>query len=302
MTAIGFIGAGRVARGLAPALHEAGYHVTAIANRSPVAANDLAMELPGCEAVAAQDVADHCDLVFLTVPDDSIALVAAGLRWRAGQAVVHCSGATEVSVLAPVAEIGGMTGGFHPLQGFSDRTPLRGCTVTVEASGPLAQTLDTMVDALGCRLNRLPPGKRALYHASAGYGAGFVHVLLAEIATIWGSWGASEEDVLAAILPMTRTTLDTIGRGGIATTMPGPISRGDIGSIRAHLTALTAMPEAEAEAFYRAHSLRSTNIAESTGRIDAATATELRTMLTSPDTGEGAEQQHVRIGVPSTER
>ncbi len=280
MTTIGFIGAGRVARGLAPALHEAGYAVTGIANRSPEPAAELARWIPGCTALPAQEVAERCDLVFLTVPDDSIRTVAQSLQWRAGQSVVHCSGATEVSALDTAKDAGAQTGGFHPLQGFADRTPIAGCTITVEAEEALSRTLDTMVAGLGCRLNRLPPGKRALYHATAGYGAGFINVLLAEIATIWGSWGASEAEMLAAILPMSRNTLDNIERNGIAETMTGPISRGDIGSVRAHLAGLASDPEATA--FYRTHARRSVALAEGTGRIDAETAAALRALLRPP--------------------
>jgi len=275
---IGFVGAGRVARGLGVALRDAGYDIRAVASRTPAAADTLAALL-GCTATTAQGVADRCDLIFLTVPDDAIARVAAEIRWRGGQSVLHCSGATEVAALAPAADAGAMTGGFHPLQGFAGtgETPLAGCTVTVEAVPPLARTLDTMVAALGCRLNRLPPGKRALYHASAGYGAGFIHVLMAEIAAVWSDWGASEADMLAAILPMARTTLDAIERGGIARTMPGPVSRGDTGSIQAHLAAMGDRPEARA--FYRAHTLRSVALAEAAGRIDAAQAADLCALL-----------------------
>ena len=287
MTTLGFIGTGRLAHSLALALSKAGYGVAAVANRSADPAEKLATALPKCRAVSAQEVVDLCDLIFLTVPDAAIAPVAASLNWREGQAVLHCSGATEVSALDPAADAGAMTGGFHPLLGFSGvgETPLAGCTVTVEAAPPLSDTLDDMLAALGCRLNRLPPGKRAFYHATAGYGAGFIHVLMAEIAEVWGGWGASEADVLAAILPMARTTLDTIERGGIAQTMPGPISRGDAGSVAAHLDAMATMPQVDA--FYRAHSLRSVDIAERTGRIDGEVAGHLRALLTrpSPDAG-----------------
>jgi len=282
MTDLGFVGTGRIAHSLALALSRAGYRVAAVANRSHGSAERLATALPDCEALPAQGVVDRCDLVFLTVPDAAIAPVAAALHWRAGQAVVHCSGATEVSALDPAIGAGAMAGGFHPLLGFSGmgETPLAGCTITMEADPPLAGMLEAMIAALGCRLNRLPPGKRALYHASAGYGAGFIHVLMAEIAGVWGEWGASEADMLAAILPMARTTLDTIERGGIAQTMPGPISRGDAGSVAAHLDAMAGMPEVDA--FYRAHSLRSVDIAEGTGRIDGEAAARLRALLRRP--------------------
>ncbi len=286
---IGFIGAGRIAHGLAVALTKAGYPVTAAASRSPASAQDFASHFTGCAALSPQDLADSCDFIFLTVPDDAIAPVARSLTWRAGQAVVHCSGATEVSALAPAATAGAMTGGFHPLQSFSfkvtpdaAKSPLAGCTITIEAQPPLMATLEQMVTDFACRPNRLPPGKRALYHASAGYAAGFIHGLMAEIATVWSQWDATEADVLAVALPMIRATADAMEQGGIAPTMPGPISRGDLGSVTAHIEALSALSP-EALTFYRAHATRSITLALSADRIDDETAAKLTAIVSGPD-------------------
>jgi len=270
-----------VARGLGPALRDAGYNIHAVASRTPATASLLAQALD-CEATSAQGVTDTCDLAFLTVPDDAIAPVADALRWRAGQFVVHCSGATEVSALGSATTTGAHSGGFHPLQSFTqDGATLAGCTVTVEAEAPLFDTLETMVQALGCRLNHLPPGQRAVYHASAGYGSRFINVLMAEIAELWGEWGASEADTMAAILPMARATLDAIERQGIAPSMPGPVSRGDAGSVAAHVKALAQQPDALD--FYRAHCLRSITIAQAAGRIDSERAEAIRHLLTNQD-------------------
>ena len=285
--AIGFVGAGRVAHGLAGALAAAGHAVRAVASRNPDSAEGLAVRLPDCTALDAQGVADACDVVFLTVPDDTIAPACAAIRWRAGQAVVHCSGATEVAALDAAARAGAMTGGFHPLQSFAGTdTPLTGCTVTVEAAPPLEGTLAAMAATLGCRVNRLPPGARALYHASAGYGSQFLNVLMAEVTRTWESWGASEGDAVAAVLPMMRRTLDAMEAGGVAATMPGPVSRGDAGTVARHLDAYADDPVGLA--FYRAHCLRTVDLAEDAGRIDGGRAADLRALLKpppSPDAG-----------------
>ena len=80
---IGFIGAGRVAKGLAWGMAQSGQRVVAAASRSPGSAGQLADRIAGCRATAdAQDVVDRADLVFITVPDDAIAAVAASLKWR----------------------------------------------------------------------------------------------------------------------------------------------------------------------------------------------------------------------------
>ena len=276
---IGFVGAGRLAKGLAVAMDAAGVHVVAAASRSLASAEALATLIPGCEATDAAGVAARAELILLSVPDDAIAEAAATLPAREGQGVVHCSGVTEVAALDAVASRGLLTGGFHPMQGFADpkaaARSLRGCTVTIEASPPLESQLVTLAEALGCRVNRLPPGRRDLYHAVAGYGSQFLNVLLAEAATHWKAWGASERDVIAAFLPMMRGTLDAIEAGGIAEAMPGPVSRGDASSVGKHVDAL----EGEALAFYRAHCLRSVELARLASRIDEDTAARLRAIL-----------------------
>src|SRR5207249_10380521 len=66
--------------------------------------SDLAKRVPGARACAPQEVADRVDIAFLTVPDDAIAAVASSLRWRAGSACVHCSGAADLDVLKKRSE------------------------------------------------------------------------------------------------------------------------------------------------------------------------------------------------------
>ena len=279
---IGFVGAGRVAGGLSMALHEAGLPVTAIASRSHASAKAVADRIGGTAFESAQDVADQCDLVFITTPDGAISTTTDAIQWRAGQAVVHCSGATEVSTLATAEKAGAMIGGFHPMQSFGDPATsaraLNGSTITIEAGEPLDGVLSELAAALGCRINRLLAGKRPLYHASAGYGSQFVNVLLSETATIWRDWGASEEDVIRAILPMIRGTLDAIEKDGIAGGMPGPVSRGDEATVAAHVDALRLMGP-DRLAFYRAHCARTVDLAEEAERIDRDTANRIRNIL-----------------------
>ena len=146
---IGFIGAGRVAKGLAWGMAQSGQRIAAAASRRLSSAEQLAARIAGCRATAnAQELADCCDLVFVTVPDDAIAAVAASLEWRKDVAVIHCSGATEVAALASAARAGAQIGGFHPLQLFADPevalAGLPGCTIAIEAEVPLLSQLEQL--------------------------------------------------------------------------------------------------------------------------------------------------------------
>lgn len=280
---IGFIGAGRLGTALAWSFAHHGLRVVAVASMIPADAERLALPIPGCKVMAeGQQVIDGCDLVFVTTPDGAIAETAARLHWRPGMAAVHCSGVTDVAALDHAAGQGAMTGGFHPMQTFGDPAAavrsLPGCTITIEAPEPLNAALVAIAQRLECRINRLPPGMRGRYHAAAGYTSQFINALFAEAATIWQSWGATEEDAVRALLPLARGTLASIESAGLAEGMPGPVSRGDVGSIEKHVAALSPLG-ADVIEFYRVVCDRTIPLGMQRGAIDAAAAARLREIL-----------------------
>ena len=279
---IGFIGAGRLGKALAWSLSRAGLHVSAVASGSQVNARALAEPIPGCVTADAQSVVDRCDLVFVTTPDGAITTTTAGLRWRPGMAVVHCSGVTEVSALASAHRDGALVGGFHPMQTFGDpvvaMASLPGSTITVEASEPLMSALEALTQRLGCRVNRLPPGMRGCYHAAAGYTSQFINALFGEATKIWRSWGATDEDALKALMPLAQGTLASIASAGIAGGMPGPVSRGDVSSVEKHVAALSQLGAGTLR-FYCQMCASTVPLALAHGAIDAEVATRILTAL-----------------------
>lgn len=279
---IAFIGAGRLATGLALAFAAGGLAVVATASRSPASAGRLAARVPGCRAMDAQQVADAADLVFVTTPDDAIGMTAASLRWRTGMAVVHCSGATDLSALGPAAASSAHIGGFHPLQTFTDPdaalVSLPGCTISIEAESPLLNTLQQLATVIGCHTIRLPAGCRARYHASGGYASQFVNVLLREATDLWKTFGIAEEDAVRALLPLLKGTIASIESAGLAQGMPGPVSRGDVGTVRRHVDDLAGVSD-ETLMLYCELARRTIALAVERGSLDAEKAEELRRIL-----------------------
>ena len=283
LTRLGFIGAGRVAKALAWGLAGSGHSVVAAASRSMDSAGQLAARIAGCRAsTVAQDVVDGADLVFITVPDDAIAAVAASVMWRRGMAVVHCSGATEVATLEPAARSGAAIGGFHPLQLFADPevalAGLPGCTIGIEADGQLAAQLEALAAALGCRTIRLPPGCRVRYHAAAHYAAGFVITLLKQATDLWQDFGVEREDAIRALLPLLRGTAASVERSGLAQGLAGTYSRGDIGTLEKHLAELSRVGP-DVLRLYCDLALRSIPLGLERGGYDEKRAEAMRVLL-----------------------
>jgi len=285
MSNIGFIGAGHVGTALAVGLARAGYNVVAVASRSNASAQTLAQHVPGCcAAQSPKDVLSTSDIVFLTVSDDAIATVAAGLPWRKGQAAVHCSGALSSEALESACGKGATVGCFHPLQTFASREggeeKLAGSTFAVEGEGWLRTWLEEAARKLGGFPVYIKAEDKALYHASAILACGYVTTLVDAATGLWEQMGLSREEGLRALLPLVRGTVDNLERMGTAQAATGPIVRGDTGTVRRHLDAL-ADRAPEALALYRELGLAMVRLAQRRESINDRQAEELRGLLES---------------------
>ncbi|MBV8470045.1 MAG: DUF2520 domain-containing protein [Burkholderiaceae bacterium] len=281
---LAFVGAGRLAQSLAPAWVQQGLRVVAVASRQMVSAQALAQRLPGCEALPAEQAVARADLVFITTPDDAIAATVAALPWRPGQAVVHCSGASELSVLRAAEQAGAGIGGFHPLQIFSDpelaRARLSGAVAAIEASAPLRGTLWHLAQVLGMRPIELPPGSRARYHGAASFAASFMLSLLDEAVQVLYSLGLDSDQALQALLPLARGTLDSAESRGLAGALSGPISRGDVAVIARHLEAFQGLGAAHL-GLYRDLALRQLDLARRSRRLSDDQLSALAQLLSA---------------------
>jgi predicted short-subunit dehydrogenase-like oxidoreductase (DUF2520 family) len=243
---VGFVGAGALATALAPALAARSAAVVAVTARHPERAERLAGALPGCRAVPdAAAVADLAGIVFLAVPDDALPTLDAGVVWRAGQAVVHLSGAHGRDALPRAASGGAHVAALHPLMLFPRGAApdaadalarLAGCTWALEAGDEaLTAALATLVAALEGRVVRLRSTDRVPYHLAAVLASNYVVALLGAAVAIWQDFGVASPDALEALLPLLRGSVEQIARLGPVASLTGPIARGDAGTVAAHL-------------------------------------------------------------------
>ncbi|HLO96777.1 MAG TPA: DUF2520 domain-containing protein [Burkholderiaceae bacterium] len=242
---IAFIGAGRLAQCLAPALAEQGESIVAVASRDPASAQRLAAQLPGSHALTPAQCVAQADLVFISTPDDAIATLTASLPWRAGQAAVHCSGATGLEALEAARQAGAMVGGFHPLQIFSDprsaRERLAGSLVAIETPDEgLRLQLLRLAGRLGLHPLAIAGGQRAAYHAAANIAASGLLAVLSEASALFEELGLSPEAALAALMPLSRGALEAASQRGLPGAIAGPVARGDTQVLAAHLRVMAA--------------------------------------------------------------
>lgn len=244
---IGFIGAGAAGSTLARALAAQGARVTTVASRRPQRAEAVVELLPeGAQALPPEDVPDAADLIILAVADDAIIPLAERLPWRRGQVVVHLSGSRPASALDAVRERGALPAALHPLMTFPAALleqpaealvrRLHRCYWAVEADdAPARAALETLVAGLGGHALCLGAEDRVPYHLGAVFASNYVVALLGASARLWETFGVAPEEAIAALLPLARAAVESLGTVGLPGALTGPLVRGDAGTIGAHL-------------------------------------------------------------------
>lgn len=242
---IGVVGAGRVGSVLAAGLRAAGHEVVAAAGESDASRRRIEALLPGVPVAKPSDVARACDLLLLTVPDDMLSnvvtMLSASGAIREGQVVAHTSGRHGLAVLDPAREVGALTIALHPAMTFTgtavDLPRLAGCVFGVTASAADRPLTEALVEDLGGRAMWVPEDRRTLYHAGLAHGANHLVTLVTEAMEILSAAGA--EDPAATLRPLLTAALDNALEQGDAA-LTGPIVRGDVETVRAHVADLVA--------------------------------------------------------------
>ncbi|WP_370250024.1 Rossmann-like and DUF2520 domain-containing protein [Nocardioides sp.] len=240
---VGVIGAGRVGAVLAAGLAAAGHDVVAAAGESDASRGRIAALLPHLAALPPAKpttVARASDLLLLTVPDDMLPNVVTVLAdsgaLRPGQVVVHTSGRHGLAVLAPAAAVGARVVALHPAMTFTgtavDLDRLPGCVFGLAAGEQERGVAAQLVADLGGRAMWVPDERRALYHAGLAHGANHLVTLVSEALQLLA--GAGADDPAAVLRPLLTAALDNALEHGDAA-LTGPIVRGDVNTVRAHL-------------------------------------------------------------------
>ncbi|HEY0816352.1 MAG TPA: DUF2520 domain-containing protein [Pseudonocardia sp.] len=284
--AVGVVSAGRVGSVVGAAWAAAGHHVIATSGVSRASVRRAEALLPDVPLLAPDAVAAQADLVLLAVPDDVLAGLVRGLAaagsFRAGQIVVHTSGAHGVAVLAPAVEHGVLPLALHPVMTFTGRVEdvarLHGASVGVTATpdDEAAWNVgEALVVEMGADPVRVEESVRPLYHAALAHGANHLVTLVRDCVDVLAAAGVQPAERLVA--PLLSAALDNALRHGDRA-LTGPVARGDAGTVRTHLRVLTEA-DADIAAAYRAMALRTVQRATAAGLLPEHAAKDVLAAL-----------------------
>ncbi|MEU4148463.1 Rossmann-like and DUF2520 domain-containing protein [Streptomyces parvulus] len=240
---VGVVGAGRVGPALAASLQLAGHRPVAVSGVSDASRRRAAALLPDVPLMAPAEVLQRSELVLLTVPDDALPGLVAGLAEtgavRPGQLLVHTSGRYGARVLDPALRAGALPLALHPAMTFTgtpvDVQRLAGCSFGVTAPEELRLAAEALVIEMGGEPEWIAEDRRPLYHAALALGANHLVTLVAQSMELLRTAGVAAPDRMLG--PLLGAALDNALRSGDAA-LTGPVARGDAGTVAAHIEEL----------------------------------------------------------------
>jgi len=244
---IAIIGAGRLGRSLALALCAVDWPIVGLADRSLERAQQLASECALDDAaVTAGDPPADATVILLCVPDDAIAETALNLALldtiRPDTLVAHCSGAMSAEDLAPLRRRTPHLASIHPMQMFpgtaADAGHLRQIHFALEGERTAIERLQVMVHAFNSRSVVLSREQKELYHLACVFSSNYLMACQAASVEILSLIGFGEPESLAMLSPLSHSAIEPAVGESLAERLTGPIVRGDVETIQAHIAAL----------------------------------------------------------------
>lgn len=281
------MGAGPVGHALAHCLQQAGYPLRHWSRSQGPLWQESATREPA-------------DIVILAVRDEAVAHAAQFIIEHKAcgptSVLLHCAGS-----LAPEEAFGLLRervagiGMLHPLRSFAQPVPstrsdaqhalpvdLTGTVVAVAGDEPGVRVAETLGQAMGGIVVRLPGERLAAYHAAAVLAAGHVAALLQTAVHLLRRIGFDQRVAERALASLTRSVIDNTAEIGLPQALTGPFARGDAATIGKHLEALNRI-SCEVTTIYRTLGYTAVDMAYNKGTAAPESLDRIRELL---DAGE----------------
>jgi predicted short-subunit dehydrogenase-like oxidoreductase (DUF2520 family) len=222
------------------------------------------------------------DLLVLAIPDariDAVARAWAGrVSWR-GKFAFHTSGALSSSELKPLARRGAFVASVHPLTSLpkphAGKDAFRGVSFGLEGNLRACSLAASLVREMKGHVLRIPRRSKAAYHLGACLASGYLLTLLSIASELMERRaGIGREPSRRALLRLAAGSVENASRLGLASSLTGPLVRGDLVTLRRHFGVLRRSPR-DLKALHDILATRMLEILLQEGRIRDRNAAEL---------------------------
>ena len=253
---VAVVGLGRVGSTVALAMGAAGVAPLHIWDRRASVRRTARRLLPRARVWSdAGQAMGAARIAVLALPDDALRQVVPGVPLPA--IVAHTSGRLTAGELVSFQRRGVRTASWHPLRSFAGRfeaTSLEHVVFAIEGDAGACRALATLARRLGGSPVTLDAGTKDLYHAAAAMTANHA-LILAHTAEAWlAECGVPPRQRRRGLGQLLGSAADQLTERGAALGLTGPLARGDVAAVAAHLAAIAAVDPAGLE-LYRATAL-----------------------------------------------
>lgn len=248
-TKAAIIGAGIISYSLTSALIKNGYEITSVISKNIESAKTLARKFSIRKySNDLEQIPKSTKLFFLSVPDGEIKKVAAEISHLKlnfeNINFIHLSGSENISVLNSIKRKGGITASIHPMQTFPSKKvfTLKNVYSAVETHNEKhSKYLENFCKKLGMIPFKIKSNQKTFYHLAGVFASNFLAGNLS-ISKKMLMQNDIDEKMFFNILSSTiNSTLSNVKKVGPAKALSGPVDRGDIQTIRKHISSLKKM-------------------------------------------------------------
>lgn len=243
---INIIGAGKLGKSLA--LDIQSYHLghlQSICNRSIDSTKNISQHLKNTMACPSIEQLPNADFIFITTPDDAIALCAHELinnkNIKAGTVVVHCSGVLSSEILYVLKNKDCLIASLHPMRSFSyaSGTTFEGAYCALEGDKEAIKKIKQLLKPLNINWLEISAQKKAVYHCGGVFSANYLIEILHQAQKAYQNAGLDETVALTVAYDLAQGVLNNIKKtNSLTNALTGPLARGDIQTILLHLNQL----------------------------------------------------------------
>lgn len=288
MKILNIIGSGRVGRACGRLWAEKKvFEIQDVLTRSRESAGVAVKFIGAGHAVGHLGEMRPADIWMVATRDDAIVpscvTLAASGKIVPDDIVFHVSGATPSADLKPARQSGALIASVHPIKTFTDaeqasRT-FTGTYCAAEGDREALRVLRPAFEKIGAKVFEIKPELKAIYHAGGVFACNYLAALIEAAMRAHEKAGIPRAASLRALEPMVRETVDAIFEKGPARALTGPVSRGDVATLKRQIAQVAQWDPDMAE-LYRGLGMIAVVLAEDDQRLDAARAGDLRAALT----------------------
>ncbi|MDP4179147.1 MAG: DUF2520 domain-containing protein [Bacillota bacterium] len=240
----GFIGAGKVGFSLGKYFMVNGIEVTGYYSRNENSAREASVFTKTKHFMKVEDLINESSIIFLTVPDDEIYNLwnhIKNLNIRE-KIICHTSGSLSSNIFSNHFQSDVYVYSIHPLFPISDKFEsykfLKNALFTIEGNDKYVKELTELFNNMGNKIIVMKNSDKTLYHLAAVTVSNLFCGLINRSVSYLMEYGFSENDAVEALYPLIAANINNIKENGIVNALTGPVERGDVNTLKKHLSVI----------------------------------------------------------------